>query len=166
MYGSFRIALLLATVPMLPPLTALAQMRPVTASSTFEAVIPRPDGIVFVGGMTGGGMSGGMSPGGMNGGMSSGGMNGGMNSGGMNWGMTAGGMNGAVIGRIGSGLPGYNASPANGVDRTYGGDPTAQPERRYQCVTQHGHCSVAATPGSLRHGASCGCLLGGPGKIK
>jgi hypothetical protein len=170
MYGSFRIALLLATVPMLPPLTALAQMRLVIASSTLEAVISRPDGIVLVGGMTGGGMSGGMSSGGMNGGMNSGGMNGGMSAGGMNWGMTAGGMNGGVIGGIGSGLPGYNASPADGVDRTYGGDSTAngdaQPERRYQCVTQQGHCSVAATPGSLRHGASCGCLLGGPGKIK
>jgi hypothetical protein len=188
MYGSFRIALLLAATPILTPLTAAAEMHLVRPSSTSKAVIPRPDGIVLVGGMTGGGMSGGMSAGGMSGGMSAGGMsggmggggmnggvggggmNGGMGGGGMNGGMGAGGMNGGMTGVLGGGLPDYSTTPGGGVDQTYGGDPTtsgaSQPERHYQCVTQQGHCSVAATPGSLRHGASCSCLLGGPGKIK
>jgi hypothetical protein len=170
MYGSFRIALLLAATPILTPLTAAAEMHLVRPSSTSKAVIPRPDGIVLVGGMTGGGMSGGMSAGGMSGGMGGGGMNGGVGGGGMNGGMGAGGMNGGMTGVLGGGLPDYSTTPGGGVDQTYGGDPTtsgaSQPERHYQCVTQQGHCSVAATPGSLRHGALCSCLLGGPGKIK
>jgi hypothetical protein len=138
------------------------------------------------GGMTGGGMNGGMTGGGMNGGMTGGGMNGGMTGGGMNGGMTGGGMNGGMtggmtggmgagaagagFGGIGGDQPDYNAAPAGRLGQSYGGDPTtngsSQTMQIYQCVTQQGHCSVEASLGSLRHGASCGCLLGGPGKIK
>jgi len=147
------------------------------------------------GGMTAGGMNGGMTASGMNGGMSAGGMNGGMTAGGMGGmstggmdgmstggmggmstggmgGMTGGGMGagtaGAGVGGAGGGLPDYRGSPAGGMGQFYGGDATmnGSSPAHYQCVTQQGHCSVETTAVSLRHGASCSCLLGGPGKIK
>jgi len=193
MHRSFQILLLLAAAPMLTASPALAQMRPVTVSSALGVTIPGRDGIVLIGGMNGdmsaGGMNGGMSAGGMNGGMSTGGMNGGMSAGGMNGGMSTGGMNGGMstggmggmtgggmgagtagagVGGAGGGLPDYRGSPAGGMGQFYGGDATmnGSSPAHYQCVTQQGHCSVEATAGSLRHGASCSCLLGGPGKIK
>jgi len=175
MHRSFQILLLLAAAPMLTASPALAQMRPVTVSSALGVTIPGRDGIVLIGGMNGdmsaGGMNGGMSAGGMNGGMSTGGMNGGMSTGGMG-GMTGGGMGagtaGAGVGGAGGGLPDYSGSPAGGMGQFYGGDATmnGSSPAHYQCVTQQGHCSVETTAGSLRHGASCSCLLGGPGKIK
>ena len=172
MHRSFQILLLLVAAPMLTASPALAQMRPVTVSSALGVTIPGRDGIVLIGemngGMTAGGM-GGMSTGGMDG-MSTGGM-GGMSTGGMG-GMTGGGMGagtaGAGVGGAGGGLPDYRGSPAGGMGQFYGGDATmnGSSPAHYQCVTQQGHCSVEATAGSLRHGASCSCLLGGPGKIK
>jgi hypothetical protein len=169
MHSSPRILLLLAAAPILIPLPAVAEMHLVSGSSTLEAAIPRPDGVLLIGGtgggMTAGGMNGGMTAGGMNGGMTTGGMNGGMTTGGMD-----GGMVGAGVGGTSGGLPGYSGSPAGGIGQNYGGDAMinggSQPTQNYQCVTQQGHCSVASLPGSLRHGASCTCLLGGAGKIK
>jgi hypothetical protein len=177
MRRSFLIFLLLAAAPMLMPLPALAEMRPLTASGALGTATPSPEGIVLIGG-TGGGMTGGgMSAGAMNGGMGAAGMGGmgpagmgGMGPGGMG-GMT-GGMGGAAAGAgaggTGGGPPAYSASPAGGTGQSYGGDATTNgsPAAHYQCVTQQGHCSVEATAGALRHGASCTCLLGGPGKIK
>ena len=99
-----------------------------------------------------------------------GGMNGGMTAGGMNGGMTGmGGVVGAEEGATG-GRPGYSGSRRGAVGSTYSGDTASggasQPTQNYQCITQQGHCSVSSSPGALRHGASCTCLLGGPGKIK
>jgi len=112
-------------------------------------------------------MGGGMTGGGMGGGMTGGGMGGGMSGGVMGGGMTGSGTGG---GTGGGGLSGYADPPGSGVGQSYGGDGTrsggSQPAQNYQCVTQQGHCSVASSPGALRHGASCTCLLGGPGKIK
>ena len=138
MLRALQTLLLLAAAPILTPLPAVAQMQPVT--------------------------------GGMNGGMTAGGMNGGMTAGGMNGGMTGmGGVVGAEEGATG-GRPGYSGSRRGAVGSTYSGDTASggasQPTQNYQCITQQGHCSVSSSPGALRHGASCTCLLGGPGKIK
>jgi hypothetical protein len=171
MHKLVPVLLLLATAPIAIRVPVVAEMRPVTPSSSpSAAAIPRPDGAgVFVGGMggggTGGGMGGGMTGGGMGGGMTGGGMGGGMTGGGMGGGMTGGGMGG-----MGGGLPGYGGTPGSGMGQPNGGDGTSggasQPAQYYQCVTQQGQCSVASSPGSLRHGASCSCLYGGLGKIK
>jgi hypothetical protein len=182
------ILLLLAAAPIVIPVPVVAEIHPVTpAPRGSAAAIPRPDGtVVFVGGMgsgmtsscemgggmTGGGMGGGMTGGVMGGGMTGGVMGGGMTGGGMGGGMTGGGMGGGMTGggTGGGGLPAYADPPGSGVGQFYGGDGTrsggSQPAQNYQCVTQQGHCSVASSPGALRHGASCTCLLGGPGKIK
>jgi hypothetical protein len=109
--------------------------------------------IVLVGGMgggTGGGMGGGMTGGGM-GGMSGGGMTGGM-----------GGMSG--------GMNGFGGTPSNSFGRNYdAADPSgggAQPAQYYLCVTPYDRCSLASSPGSLRHGSSCACSTGHRGTIK
>jgi hypothetical protein len=100
------------------------------------------------------------------GGMTGGGMGGGMTGGGMGGGVTGGGMGGGAAG-VGGGLPGNGGTPSNSASQSYGGGGTSSGDpQNYQCITQQGHCSVASSPGSLRHGASCTCLLGGPGKIK
>jgi hypothetical protein len=186
MHKLFPVLLLLATAPIAMRVPVVAEMRPVTPSSSpSAAAIPRPDGaVVFVGGMGGGGtggMGGGMTGGGMGGGMTGGGM-GGMTGGGMG-GMTGGGMGGmsgglpsyggtpdSGMGGMGGGLPGYGGTPGSGMAQPNSGDVTSggasQPAQHYQCVTQQGQCSVASSPGSLRHGASCSCLYGGLGKIK
>jgi hypothetical protein len=160
---------------------AAPQLAPVAGLSTL-AVAGRPDGaITFVAGMNGGGMMGGGMP---NGGMMGGGMpNGGMMGGGMpNGGMMGGGMaNGGMMGggitdtpngvsRYG-GPPAYSNAPVSPGDaRSYDGSGSsveaAQSTKIYHCVTRHGQCAVDSSLGSLRHGASCGCLLGGPGKIQ
>lgn len=92
-------------------------------------------------------------------------LHGGMTGGGMG-GMTGGGMGGGAAG-VGGGLPGNGGTPSNSASQSYGGGGTSSGDpQNYQCITPQGHCSVASSPGSLRHGASCTCLLGGPGKIK
>ncbi len=195
MRTSVPILLLLVTAPIVIPVPVVAGMQPVTpAISASTAAIPHPDSaVVFVGGMgggttgggmgggmTGGGMGGGMTGGGMGGGMTGGGMGGGMTGGGMGGGMTGGGMTGGGIGggmtgdaigggaaEMGGGLPGNGGPPGNSVSQSYGGGGISSGDPQYyQCVTQQGHCSVASSPGSLRHGASCTCLFGGPGRIK
>jgi hypothetical protein len=149
----------------------VAAMHSAAAARASDVAIPRA-GIVLIGGMGGSMTGGGMTGGGMNGGMTGGGMNGGM-TGGMTGGVTGGmggGTAGAGFGGIAGDQPGYNAAPVGRLGQSYGGDPTTngspQTTQNYQCATQQGHCSVEASPGSLRHGASCGCLSGGPGKIK
>src|SRR5438045_7950106 len=111
--------------------------------------------VVLVGGM-GGGTAGGM------GGMTGGGM-GGMTGGGMTGGM--GGMGG-----MSSGFNGYGGTPSNSFGSPYGGpDPSgggAQPAQYYLCVTPYDRCSLASSPGSLRHGSSCACSTGHRGTIK
>jgi len=126
-----------------------------------------------MGGMTGGGM-GGMTGGGM-GGMTGGGM-GGMTGGGMG-GMTGGGMGGMTGGGMGGmtgggtpaygGAAGFGDTPGGGYQ--WNGSSYASGEGQqqyYHCIAQHGQCSVASSPGSLRRGASCTCLFGGRGKIR
>ena len=162
MHRSFQILSFLAAAPILTGLPASAAMQSAAAARASDVAIFRA-GILLIGGMTGGGTNGGMTGGGMNGGMT-GGMNGGMNGG------MGGGTAGAGFGGIGGDQPDFSAAPAGTPGQSYGGEPTTnggpQTTQNYQCVTQQGHCSVQGSPGSLRHGASCGCLLGGPGKIK
>jgi len=129
------------------------------------------DTILLVGGM-GGGTGGGMGTAGGTGGITGGGM-GGMTADGMG-GMTGGMGNmpgGGMTGMSGRGMgdtTGYGTPSAGGGP--YGSSQTATDPppstQYYHCVTQHGQCSVSSTPGTLRSGASCACLLGGKGKIK
>jgi len=121
------------------------------------------DTILLVGGM-GGGTAGGMGTAGGTGGITGGGM------GGMTGGMgnvPGGGMTG-MSGRGMGDTTGYGTPSAGGDP--YGSSQTATDPppstQYYHCVTQHGQCSVSSTPGTLRSGASCACLLGGKGKIK
>jgi len=121
------------------------------------------DTILLVGGM-GGGTGGGMGTAGGTGGITGGGM------GGMTGGMgnvPGGGMTG-MSGRGMGDTTGYGTPSAGGDP--YGSSQTATDPppstQYYHCVTQHGQCSVSSTPGTLRSGASCACLLGGKGKIK
>ena len=153
--------------------TALAapQLAPVAGLSALAAA-GRPDGaITLVGGMTNGGMMGGSMA---NGGMMGGGMtNGGMMGGGMtNGGMMGGGITGTPNGVSGyGGPPAYsNATVSPGDAQSYDGSGSSveatQSTKSYHCVTRHGQCAVDSSFGPLRRGASCGCLLGGPGKIQ
>jgi hypothetical protein len=121
------------------------------------------DTILLVGGM-GGGTAGGMGTAGGTGGITGGGM------GGMTGGMgnvPGGGMTG-MSGRGMGDTTGYGTPSAGGDP--YGSSQTATDPppstQYYHCVTQHGQCSVSSTPGTLRSGASCACLLGGKGKIR
>jgi len=173
MHRLVPILLLLAAAPIVISVPLVAEIQLVTpAPRGSAAAIPRQDGTVFIGGVGGSitnscEMGGGMTGGGMGGGMTGGGMGGGMTGGVMGGGMTGSGTGG---GTGGSGLPGYADPPGSGVGQSYGGDGMrsggSQPAQNYQCVTQQGHCSVASSPGALRHGALCTCLFGGPGKIK
>ena len=133
--------------------TALAapQLAPVAGLSALAAA-GRPDGaITFVAGMNGGGM--------MGGGMANGGMMG-------------GGITGTPNGVSGyGGPPAYSNAPVSPGDaQSYDGSGSsveaAQATKSYHCITRHGQCAVDSSLGSLRRGASCGCLLGGPGKIQ
>jgi hypothetical protein len=165
------VLVLITTGAIAAPLTVMAQLQTAAVlSDLFWPGMSGPDhAILPVGGMGGGGTGGGMGGGGMTGG----GM-GGATAGGM------GGMTGAP-GSIGSGMAGggmgsYGTVPAydratgfGGGVQPYGSNETsgdgAQSLQHYHCVTQHGQCSVASSS-SLRPGATCGCLLGGQGKIK
>ena len=81
---------------------------------------------------------------------------GGMHGGGMGGGMF-GGMGGGGIGGMTSGGYQWNGSSyASGGGR----------QQYYQCIAQHGQCTVTSAPGSLRRGASCTCLFGGRGQIR
>jgi len=102
------------------------------------------------------------------------GMTGGM-GGGMTGGMTDR-MDGGMTGMPG-GLPGYTDLPVydggtghTAGGRSYGSSVTgaagARARKIYHCVTSNGRCAVDSILGALRKGDSCGCLLGGPGKIQ
>jgi hypothetical protein len=141
----------------IPVHVAAAQrlMAPLLRPSAADTVVPQA-ALVLVGGMRGGGMGGGAMTGGMGGGAVTGGMGGGAATGGMSSGMF-GGMGGGGIGGMTSGGYQWNGSSyASGGGR----------QQYYQCIAQHGQCTVTSAPGSLRRGASCTCLFGGPGKIR
>ena len=131
-----------------PGVAAQRLMAPLSGPSAAETVVPQAT-LVLVGGMHGGGM-GGMTGGGM-GGMTGGGMSGMAGGGTTAYGGAAG-----YGGTSGGGYQGNGDSYASGEGR----------QQYYQCIAPHGQCSVASSPGSLRHGASCNCLVAGRGKIK
>ena len=131
------------------------------------------------GGAATGGMGGGAATGGMGGGAATGGMGGGAATGGMGGGAMTGGMGGGAMtgggigGITGGGAPAYGGAagfgdtPGGGYQ--WNGSSYARGEGQqqyYHCIAQHGQCSVASSPGSLRRGASCTCLFGGRGKIR
>jgi len=133
--------------------TALAAppLAPVAGLSA-PAAAGRPDGaITLIAGMNGGGM--------MGGGMTNGGIMG-------------GGITGAPSGVFGyGGPPAYSNAPVSPGDaQSYDGSGSsveaAHSTKIYHCVTRHGQCAEDSSLGPLRRGASCGCLLSGPGKIQ
>src|SRR6516162_4727444 len=88
-------------------------------------------------------------------------------------GMGGGAATGGMGGMTGGGAPafggaaGFGDTPGGGYQ--WNGSSYASGEgqqRYYHCIAQHGQCSVASSPGSLRRGASCTCLFGGRGKIR
>ncbi len=178
MHKLVTVLVLIATAPVAVRVPVAAELRSVGTLSNPSAVgISGADAaVVLVGGMGGGGTGGGGMGGG---GMTGGGMGGGgMGGGGMGGGMTGGGMGGGGMtgyggipgSGVGGGMTGYGGMPSTGVGRPNGGDDTsgggAQPTQSYHCVTQNGQCTVSSSPGSLRPGVSCSCLIGGRGKIK
>ena len=87
----------------------------------------------------------------------------------------AGGMTGGGMTGMPGVLPGYADLPINGgvtgdtgAGQSYGtnGPSTSRSRKIHHCVTPSGRCAVDSTFGALRKGDSCGCLLGGPGKIQ
>jgi hypothetical protein len=134
-----------------PVVAAERLMAPL--SSAADTVVPQA-ALVLVRGMGGGAMTGGMGGGGM------GGMTGGMTGGGI------GGITGGGAPAYG-GAAGFGDTPGGGYQ--WNGSSYASGEGQqqyYHCIAQHGQCSVASSPGSLRRGASCTCLFGGRGKIR
>ena len=131
-----------AAIPM-PVVAAQRLMAPLSGPSAADTVVPQA-ALVLVGGMHGGGM-GGMTGGGM-GGMTGGGMSGIAGSGTPAYGGAAG-----YGGTSDGGYQGNGGSYASGEGR----------QQYYQCIAQHGQCTVTSAPGSLRRGASCTCLLVG-----
>ena len=145
MHKLVPVLMLIATAPIALRVSVAGETRwlgPLSGPSMAGSI--GPDGVVLIGGMGGGSTGGGMTGGGMGG-------------------MTGGGMGGIT----GGGRPG-DGVPSNGVGQSYGGGETSggDAQQYYHCITQHGQCTVASPPGSLRHGVSCSCLKGGPGKIK
>ena len=131
-----------------PVVAAQRLMAPLAGTSAADSVVPQA-ALVLVGDMHGSGI-GGVTGGGM-GGMTGGSM-GGMAGGGMPaYGGTAG-----YGGTSADGYQGNGGSYASGEGR----------QQYYECIAPHGQCSVSSSPGSLRHGASCTCLVAGRGKIK
>jgi hypothetical protein len=176
--------MLIAAGPIASSVPAVAQiLRTAPLFGPLTAGMPGFDhGVFLVGGMGGGMMGSAVVGGGMTGGADggmTGGMGGGM-TGGMGGGMTGGGMTGGMGGGVTGmpgGLPGYADLPIyggvtgdNGGGQSYGTNrtsPTSTRSRKiYHCVTANGRCTVDSTFGAPRKGASCGCLLGGPGKIQ
>ena len=145
-----------------PVVTAQRLMAPLSGPSAADTVVPQA-ALELVGGMGRGAATGGMGGGGM-GRMTGGGMGG----------MTGGGMGGSGMGGMtGGGTPAYGGAAGYGGTSDGGyqgnGGSYASGEGRqqyYQCIAPHGQCSVSSSPGSLRHGASCTCLVAGRGKIK
>ena len=125
-----------AAIPM-PVVAAQRLMAPLSGPSSADTIVPQA-ALVLVGGMHGGGMGGG-GMGGMTGG-----------------GTPAYGGAAGYGGTSDGGYQGNGGSYASGEGR----------QQYYQCIAQHGQCTVTSAPGSLRRGASCTCLLGGQGKIK
>ena len=147
-----RALLLIGAGLIVTSVPAVSPILPAAAFSNFSAVgiTGSNNGIVFAGD-GGGGMGGGM-------------MGGGMNTGDM------GGRATGVPGGI-SDPPAYGgATGSAGGGQSYGSNGTsaggARPAKTYHCVTRNGRCAVDSSLGPLRSGASCGCLLGGPGKIQ
>ena len=141
-----------------PVVAAQRLMAPLSGPSAADTVVPQA-ALVLVGGMGGGAATGGMGDGMRGGGMGGGGM-GGMTGGGM------GGMTGGGTPAYG-GAAGFGDTPGGGYQ--WNGSSYARGEGQqqyYHCIAQHGQCSVASSPGSLRRGASCTCLFGGRGKIR
>jgi len=150
------VLMLMAAGSIVIPVAAVAQLLPAAPLSNLSSAEASgfKNAIILAGGMTGGGMTGG--------GMTGGGMTGG--------GMTGGGMTG-----LPGVLPGYADLPIysgvtgdTGAGQAYGTNGTGASRSRkiYHCVTPSGRCAVDSTFGALRKGDSCGCLLGGPGKIQ
>ena len=146
MYKLAAVLMLIAVGPITSPVPAVAQLLPAAPPSNLSSaeVSGFKNVIILAGGMTGGGMTGG--------------------------GMTGGGMTGMP-----GVLPGYADLPINGgvtgdtgAGQSYGtnGPSTSRSRKIHHCVTPSGRCAVDSTFGALRKGDSCGCLLGGPGKIQ
>jgi hypothetical protein len=161
MYKLAAVLMLIAVGPITSPVPAVAQLLPAAPPSNLSSaeVSGFKNVIILAGGMTGGGMTGG--------GMTGGGMTGG--------GMTGGGMTGGGMTGMPGVLPGYADLPINGgvtgdtgAGQSYGtnGPSTSRSRKIHHCVTPSGRCAVDSTFGALRKGDSCGCLLGGPGKIQ
>jgi hypothetical protein len=181
MHKLIPVLVLIAIGAIAAPLPVMAQLRTAAAlpGLSSSGMFGPDHAILLVGGTGGGGMAGGGTTGG---GMAGGGMTGGGMTGGGMGGMTGGGMGGmtgapggmgggATGGSVGSygGTPPYGGATGYSGVQPYGGSETsgegAQSSQHYRCVAEHGQCSVAST-GSLRHGSTCSCLLGGQGKIQ
>ena len=150
MYKLAAVLMLIAVGPITSPVPAVAQLLPAAPPSNLSSaeVSGFKNVIILAGGMTGGGMTGG----GMTGGMSGGGIT---------------GMPGILPGY--ADLPIYGGVTGDpGAGQSYGTNGTGASRSRkiYHCVTPSGRCAVDSTFGALRKGDSCGCLLGGPGKIQ
>jgi len=175
MHKLAAVLMLIAAGPITSPVPAVAQLLPAAPLSNLSSaeVSGFKNAIILAGGMTGGGMTGGGMTGG---GMTGGGMTGGgMTGGGMTGGGMTGGMSGGGITGMPGILPGYADLPIYGgvtgdpgAGQSYGTNGTGASRSRkiYHCVTPSGRCAVDSTFGALRKGDSCGCLLGGPGKIQ
>ena len=147
-----------------PVVAAQRLMAPLSGPSAADTVVPQA-ALVLVGGMGGGAATGGMGGGAATGGMGGGAMTGGMGGGAM----TGGGIGGITGGGAPAygGAAGFGDTPGGGYQ--WNGSSYARGEGQqqyYHCIAQHGQCSVASSPGSLRRGASCTCLFGGRGKIR
>jgi len=151
MYKLAAVLMLIAVGPITSPVPAVAQLLPAAPPSNLSSaeVSGFKNVIILAGGMTGGGMTGG--------------------------GMTGGGMTGGGMTGMPGVLPGYADLPINGgvtgdtgAGQSYGtnGPSTSRSRKIHHCVTPSGRCAVDSTFGALRKGDSCGCLLGGPGKIQ
>ena len=141
-----------------PVVAAQRLMAPLSGPSAADTVVPQA-ALVLVGGMGGGAATGGMGGGMRGGGMGGGGM-GGMTGGGM------GGMTGGGTPAYG-GAAGYGGTSDGGYQGNGGSYASGEGRQQYyQCIAPHGQCSVTSSQGSLRHGASCTCLVAGRGKIK
>ena len=127
-----------------PVVAAERLMAPL--SSAADTVVPQA-ALVLVGGMGGDAATGGMGGGAMTGG-------------------GIGGITGGGAPAYG-GAAGFGDTPGGGYQ--WNGSSYARGEGQqqyYHCIAQHGQCSVASSPGSLRRGESCTCLFGGRGKIR
>ena len=160
MHKLAAVLMLIAAGPITSPVPAVAQLLPAAPPSNLSSaeVSGFKNVIILAGGMTGGGMTGGGMTGG---GMTGGGMTGGMSGGGIT------GMPGILPGY--ADLPIYGGVTGDpGAGQSYGTNGTGASRSRkiYHCVTPSGRCAVDSTFGALRKGDSCGCLLGGPGKIQ